>query len=92
MFDVNPIINTNKQFERIVIKDLPATLPADRILAFILGLPQIRVKSKVLYAREGIGGEEMSPFINGDRLVYIAPNSTPPLPKETVIGGHPCRI
>ena len=92
VFDDNPIINTNKQSERIVIKDLPATLPADRILAFMIGLPQIRVKSKVLYARERIGGEAMSPFINGDRLVYIAPNPTPPLPKETVIGGHPCRI
>ena len=92
VFDVNPIINTNKQSERVVIKDLPATLPADRILAFMLGLPHIRVKSKVLYARERIGGEGMSPFINGDRLIYTAPNPTPPLPKETIIRGHPCRI
>ena len=46
----------------------------------------------MLYAKERIGGEEMSPFINGDRLVYISPNCSPPLPKESVIGGHPCRI
>ena len=83
VFDVNPIINTNKQSERVVIKNLPATLPADRILAFMLGLSRIRVKSKVLYARERIGGEEMSPFINRDRLVYIAPNATKPIPKKT---------
>ena len=34
----------------------------------------------------------MSPYINGDRLIYIAENAEPPLPKETVIGGFPCRI
>ena len=83
VFNVNPIVNTNKQSERVVIKNLPATLPADRILAFMLGLSRIRVKSKVLYARERIGGEEMSPFINIDRLVYIAPNAAKPIPKKT---------
>ena len=90
--DDNPVNDNNKQSERVVIKDLPATLSADRILSFLRGLPHIRVKSKVMYAKERIGGEEMSPFINGDRLVYITPNPSPPLPKETVIGGHPCRI
>ena len=34
----------------------------------------------------------MSPYINRDRLIYIAPNPSPPLPKETIIAGHPCRI
>ena len=31
-------------------------------------------------------------FDNGDRLIYTKPDVSPPLPKETVIGGHPCRI
>ena len=34
----------------------------------------------------------MSQFINGDRFVYVSSDVTPPLPKETVIAGHPCRI
>ena len=34
----------------------------------------------------------MSPYINGDRLVYVNADVSPPLPKETVIGGHKCRI
>ena len=92
VFDENPVVDNNKQSERVVIKDLPATLPAHVIQAYFLSLSQIRVKSKVLYARERIGGEVMSPYINGDRLVYITPNPAPPLPKETVIGGFPCRI
>ena len=90
--DDNPVLDNNKHTERVVIKDLPATLSSERIHNFLLGFSQLRIKSRILYAKERIGGEEMSPFINGDRLVYISPNSTPPLPKESVIGGQPCRI
>ena len=50
------------------------------------------MRSKVIYVKERIGGEDMSPFINGDRFVYVSPDVTPPLLKETVIDGHPCRI
>ena len=74
-----------------MIKDLPATIPHDRIMTFLLGFPHIKIKSKLILAKERIGGEEISPFINGDRLIYI--KMFPPLlPKETVICGHPCRI
>ena len=90
--DEIPVNGNNKLSERVVIKDLPATLPSDRILSFFRGLHHIRLKSKVIYARERIGGEAMSQYINGDRIIYIATNPTPPLPKETVIEGHPCRI
>ena len=90
--DDNPVLDNNKHTERVVIKDLPATLSSERIHNFLLGFSQLRIKSRILYAKERIGGEEMSPFINGDRLVYISPNPTPPLPKESVIGGQPCRI
>ena len=90
--DEIPVNDNNKLSERVVIKDLPATLPSDRILSFFRGLHHIRLKSKVIYAKERIGGEAMSQYINGDRIIYIAPNPTPPLPKETVIEGHPCRI
>ena len=90
--DDNPVLDNNKHTERVVIKDLPATLSSERIHNFLLGFSQLCIKSRILYAKERIGGEEMSPFINGDRLVYIFPNPTPPLPKESVIGGQPCRI
>ena len=90
--DDNPVLDNNKHTERVVIKDLPATLSSERIHNFLLGFSQLRIKSRILYGKERIGGEEMSPFINGDRLVYISPNPTPPLPKESVIGGQPCRI
>ena len=46
----------------------------------------------MIYANQRIGGEVMSQYINGDRIIYIAPNPTPPLLKETVIEGHPCKI
>ena len=51
-----------------------------------------QVKSKIIFAKERIGGEESSPFINGDRMIYVEPHVYPPLPKETIIDGHQCRI
>ena len=92
IYDDKPQLQGGKRSERVVIKDLPATLPPDRILSFLKGYPHIVPRSRVLYAKERMGGEEMSPYINGDRLIYIRPDVNPPLPKETVIGGHPCRI
>ena len=38
------------------------------------------MRSKGIYAKERIGGEEMSPFINGDRFVYVSTDVTPLLP------------
>ena len=90
--DDKPELNGDRRSERVVIKDLPATLSPDRILSFFKGYSHITTRSRVLYAKERLGGEEMSPFINGDRLLYIKPNVNPPLPLETVICGHTCRI
>ena len=70
--DDNPVLDNNKHTERVVIKDLPATLSSERIHYFLLGFSQPRIKSRILYAKERIGGEEMSPFINGDRLKRVS--------------------
>ena len=78
--------------ERVVLKDLPATLPPEKILSFLRGYPQIVPRSRVLYAKERLSGEEISPYINGDRLLYVNADVSPPLPKEAVICGHKCRI
>ena len=90
--DSKPAHDLGKKTERVAIKDLPATTPSERILAFLKGYSHVTPRSRVLYAKERIGGEELSPFINGDRIVYINADVSPPLPKETVICGHPCRI
>ena len=63
----------------VVIKDLPATLPPGSILAFLRGLPHVTTRSRVMYAKERLGGEELSPFINGDRIVYGNSDVNPPL-------------
>ena len=92
VYDSKPTHDLGKKTERVFIKDLPATTPSERILAFLKGYPHVTPRSRVLYAKERIGGEELSPFINGDRIVYINADVSPPLPKETVICGYPCRI
>ena len=90
--DTNPTHFANNKSERVLIKDLPLIVPPTKVMTFLKGLPHITVRSKVIYAKERTSGDEMSPFLNGDRIVYISPNVTPPLPKESVIGGYPCRI
>ena len=92
MYDNKPLIDGGKKTERVVIKDLPTTTPPERVLAFLKGYPHVTTRSRVMYAKERIGGEELSPFINGDRIVYITADVSPLLPKETVICGHQCRI
>ena len=71
----NTIINDNSKLsEGVLINDLPETKPHDRIMAFLLGFPHIKTKSIVIFAKERIGGDEISPFINGHRLIFIKPD------------------
>ena len=92
IYDANPMQFDTTKSERVLIKDLPASIPPHKVMAFLKSFKHITVRSKVIYARERMAGDEMSPFINGDRIVYISPNVSPPLPKETVICGSPCRV
>ena len=92
IYDANPMQFDTTKSERVLIKDLPASIPPHKVMAFLKSFTHITVRSKVIYAKERMAGDEMSPFINGDRIVYISPNVSPPLPKETVICGSPCRV
>ena len=92
IYDANPMQFDTTKSERVLIKDLPASIPPHKVMAFLKSFTHITVRSKVIYAKERMAGDEMSTFINGDRIVYISPNVSPPLPKETVICGSPCRV
>ena len=63
VYDSKPAHDLGKKTERVVIKDLPATTPSERILAFLKGYSHVTPRSRVLYAKERIGGEELSPII-----------------------------
>ena len=91
IYDENPRKSENKKSEKILIKNLPATIPISVIMGYLKGFPQLKLRSNVIYAKER-NGDELSPFINGDRLIYVSPDVTPPLPRETIIGGHSCKI
>ena len=61
--DKKRFLDGGKGTERLVIKDLPATTPPNRVLAYLKGFPHITTRSRVLYAKERIGGEELSPMV-----------------------------
>ena len=92
IYDENPLRFDSSKSERVLIKDLPASIPPHKVMAFLKSYSHMTVRSKVIYAKERMAGDEISPFINGDRIVYISPNMCPPLPKDVVIAGHPCRL
>ena len=89
IYDENPRKSEKKKSEKILIKNLPATIPISVIMGYVKGLPQLKLRSNVIYAKER-NGDELSPFINGDRLIYVSPDVSSPLPRETIIGGHSC--
>ena len=80
VFDENPIKLDGNMSERLVV------------MAFLKGYHQLKLRSMVIYAKERLGGEDLSPLINGDRFVYVSPDVSPRIPKEAVIDGHSCRI
>ena len=77
MFDDNPLKIEGGKSERIVIQDISAIVPPHVVMAFHKGYPQLKSSSKVIHAKERLGGEEISSFINGDRFVYVSPDVTP---------------
>ena len=91
LYDENPRKYENNKSEKILIKNIPATIPISVIMGYLKGFPQLKLKPNVIYAKER-NGDELSPFINGDRLIYVSPDVSPPLPRETIIGGHSCKI
>ena len=70
-----------------IIKDLPATVANEAISSFLLDLKHLKLKSKIIFAKERIGGEELSPFIN-ICMIYSEPHVYPSHPKESIIDGH----
>ena len=80
-----------KKTEKILIKNLPATIPISVIMGYLKGFPQLKLRSNVIYAKER-NGDELSSFINGDSLIYVSPDVSHPLPRDTIIGGHSCKI
>ena len=56
VYDSKPAHDLGKKTERVVIKDLPATTPPERILAFLKGYSHVTPRSRVLYAKEILAG------------------------------------
>ena len=63
--------------ECCLLKDLPGTLLPERIMTFLRAYPQIFIRSRILYTKERLNGEEISPYFNGDRLLYVNADVTP---------------
>ena len=79
--------------ERVIIKDLPLWETNTLIENFLHSQEHIGEFSKVYMskAKNNVTGAP-SPFLNGDRYIFMNTNISPPLPSTVMLGDYTCRI
>lgn len=80
------------QTERVFIRDYPITAPPAPLLSYLKSQPQIQIYGDISFSMARGSQREMSNYTNGDRVIEVVADFTPPLPKDITLGGHPCRI
>lgn len=78
--------------ERVVIKDLPFWVPNEEITNFLKDQPGITIKSSVQYAYLRDTDNKLTPFLSGDRFVYIRGNISQALPDKIILDYNTCRV
>ena len=73
--------------ERVLIKDYPLWEPDNHISDCFKRHPQIKHISKVYRSKA-----RNSPFLNGDRFLYMNTSVHPPIPDRIQIGTYTCRV
>lgn len=89
--DRNPFA-PRPQTERVIIRDYPFTEPNDPIINYLQSQSQIKLHSNILPSLARNNKNELSTYTNGDRVIEVEADFSPPLPKEVTLGNHQCRI
>ena len=55
-YDENPLRFDSSKSERALIKDLPASIPPHKVIAFLKSYSHMTVRSKVIYTKERMAG------------------------------------
>ena len=88
-----PIINRRPPTERVLFKDLPFHVSDDDILDYLYRFPDITVHSKnIIPARIRNEKNELTPYLSGDRFLYVRGDIKRVLPSVISINNIKCRV
>lgn len=78
--------------EKVLFKDLPFWVNNDDIIDYLNNQPGIEVKSAVHYATFRDHQNKLTPYLSGDRFVYIKGNIPQALPDRIILDYNTCRV
>ena len=91
LHDTYPIAKTVPD-EKIVFKDLPMCLSDKNILDFIDTQPGLIAKSGVIPGRLRDSAGRLTPFLSGERLVYVKGKFTQAMHPIATINNYKCHV
>ena len=78
--------------EKILFKDIPIGVSDDDLLSFLRSQEGIIVKTGIIPARLRDNENRLTPFLSGDRFVYVKGNFSPVLHPSAILGGSKCKV
>lgn len=78
--------------EKVLFKDIPFWVPNESLIEFLNLQPGIIVKSGVTYVQFRDDSNNLTPFLSGDRMVYVKGNISKALPDSVLIDYNRCRV
>ena len=93
LYDEYPTVTRRVTTEKVTFKDLPFHVEDKDILAYIYSQPDIQITTKnIIQAKLRNQQRELTPFLSGERFVYIKAGVTRALPSVVDINHNKCRI
>ena len=88
-----PIIARRPPTERVLFKDLPFHVSDNDILDYLYSTPEVKLQNKkVIPARIRNQKSELTPYLSGDRFIYVRGDFRRVLPSVISINNQKCRV
>lgn len=85
-------IYRNVPNEKVLFKDLPFWVANEDIVDYLKKQPGIQIKSGVQFAHFRDDQNKLSPYLSGDRFIYVKGNIKQALPDTITLDYNRCRV
>ena len=93
IYETYPIIARRPPTEKVIFKDIPFHVSDDDILEYVSSQPDIKMQTKrVIHARIRNNKRELTPFLSGERFIYVRSDLRRVLPSTISINNHKIRV
>ena len=88
-----PVIMRRQPTEKVIFKNVPFHVNDDDLLKYMYSLPDVNVQTKhIIPARLRNEKSELTPYLSGDRFLYIRGDFRRVLPSLITINNYKCRV